>query len=72
MDVKCERAAILRRLAAKSKTKADRRNLYLEALTLLKSAVRLCDVLSTEIASLCSSEEVCIQLRQLADFVIAG
>ena len=59
IDVKCERAAILRRLAANSKTKADRRKLYLEALTLLGSAVRLCDVLSTEIASLCSPEEVC-------------
>jgi hypothetical protein len=62
INVKCERAMILRRLAANSKTKADRRNFYLEALTLLKSAVRLCDVLSTEIASLGSPEEVCSYL----------
>ncbi len=62
MEVKCERATILRRLAANSKTKADRRNFYLEALALLRSAVRLCDMLSTEIASLCSPEEVCFCL----------
>ena len=59
IDVKCERATILRRLAANSKTKADRRSFYLEALTLLRSAIRLCDVLTAEITSLCSPEEFC-------------
>ena len=58
IDVKCERARILRRLAANCKTKADRRNVYLEALALLRSVIRLCDDLSKEIISLWSPEEV--------------
>lgn len=57
--MKCERARILRQMAGKSKTTADKRNIYLETLTLLRSTIRLCDVLSTEVSSHCSSEEVC-------------
>lgn len=56
--MKCERARILRRLATNCKVKAERRNTYLEALTLLNSTIRLCDELMTEITSLCSPEEV--------------
>ncbi|XP_028390807.1 LOW QUALITY PROTEIN: cilia- and flagella-associated protein 46-like [Dendronephthya gigantea] len=58
IDVRCERAAMLRQMAANSKTKADKRNLYLEALTLLRSTIRSCDVLSTEVSSHCSPEEL--------------
>lgn len=72
--MKCERARILQRLAANCKTKADRRNIYFEALTLLRSAIRLCDELSKEITSLCSPEEVgldsCVVFFSLSSSVV--